>query len=1147
MDPIGAISQTSYGQSSEPTQRADQYFQGAVDNVRKNMEDFPNDLDGPISELKVLLDGKNNNEDTFENRGLVHVYKNPPNMNMAVKESLRPILGKAYFMYAKCLEDRNLECDQIDLREHFEKAARFGVVKKSETVQPVIGIETGSGSQNINQIHDDNSSDDNSSDDGSISINSDDFKVVEESYKQQGSGKIRQKTMQKKYGAASEISFSQQTVSTNAPSDILKDVKQLQSKNFETFKTICGDEVPNIENLERLYNAWPRLVSDKDNGKTALHIAVEKEQLTVVSYLIEKGANVLIESNPGDRLPIELSKKQHIVEPIASRMLAYISELDFDKEKLKTVTNLTKALKSLREVNYRMSGNQIRQFEKGLRDVVMLSKERAHDEQCCENAAHAMTLLVAAGVAFSGDDLSGIQIRDANLTNGLFDGTCFDSANLIGVNFYQSYLNETNFSNANMDGIYLDVFSESKIHQKKINAIIYDIVYGLFTASDDRYLFNGEASLQLNSFIKSVAINQQLELLATGSRNGEIQIYNLPIGGDVHASFSGHKQAVTSLNFNNEGSRLVSGGEDCTVRVWDIHEEKNERCIRGHHLGVTAVTYNLDGTKIFSASWDKTVRVWSKDGANIHTYSSFPGIIRSISLHSRDGKIAVAGQSNKVMFWNDDGECLKENSLEIESAGSIVFDPDSDDYFVSGVNHGNHFIYHVDGNGQVLHAFKEDALVNAMAINKDSGQIISGRSDGVIRTWDMNLVSATLNLGHVGPISTMALSSDDEMFVSAGTDQKLFVWDLKTGEQVQAIDIDGEPLKSVVLFSKNRYLLTILENKKVQLWNLKTGEEYEIPGVNHRSIEVSPTGDYFAAINDHKGIDVWEMVENKLTKAITVKKRSLSKGHTQVITKVLWQGNQLFSAGKDGRIVDWGDVSAAKMKLMNDINKRITGLAMNGAQFACATADRDIVVGQRDQVSDLIVLNGHEKLVNKLALVNDNYVVSSAEDGTLRLWNLETKKSTKYQTKYTMSWELTSPKSHVIVEKDERNIVVLSIPDFSPIKTISSKTYCLSPDGGYLVFSSNDNCVRLFDLKNNKEVMVLHGHTSEIVTLKTNDDGSLIISASSDGAIKIWEKKDDRWILKRNISKVPTDLFIKNVNLDGAQGLSNKIKEKLNH
>lgn len=48
-----------------------------------------------------------------------------------------------------------------------------------------------------------------------------------------------------------------------------------------------------------------------------------------------------------------------------------------------------------------------------------------------------------------------------------------------------------------------------------------------------------------------------------------IKLWDMLHGQEIK-TMSGHTQPITSLAFSSESSTLVSGGLDCTVRVWDV-------------------------------------------------------------------------------------------------------------------------------------------------------------------------------------------------------------------------------------------------------------------------------------------------------------------------------------------------------------------------------------------------------------------------------------------------------------------------------------------------------------------------------------------------------------------------------------------------
>ena len=65
-----------------------------------------------------------------------------------------------------------------------------------------------------------------------------------------------------------------------------------------------------------------------------------------------------------------------------------------------------------------------------------------------------------------------------------------------------------------------------------------------------------------------------------------------------------------SVSWNADGSRIVSGSGDKTLKVWDAATGKAVLTLEGHSGAVMSVSWNADGSRIVSGSFDKTLKVW---------------------------------------------------------------------------------------------------------------------------------------------------------------------------------------------------------------------------------------------------------------------------------------------------------------------------------------------------------------------------------------------------------------------------------------------------------------------------------------------------------------------------------------------------------
>ncbi|CCA76887.1 hypothetical protein PIIN_10873, partial [Serendipita indica DSM 11827] len=76
----------------------------------------------------------------------------------------------------------------------------------------------------------------------------------------------------------------------------------------------------------------------------------------------------------------------------------------------------------------------------------------------------------------------------------------------------------------------------------------------------------------------------------------------------------GHSSSVTAVAFSPDGSRIVSGSRDQTIRLWDAKTgEPVGEPYRGHSGSVNAVAISQDGSQLVSGSEDNTVHLWDAD------------------------------------------------------------------------------------------------------------------------------------------------------------------------------------------------------------------------------------------------------------------------------------------------------------------------------------------------------------------------------------------------------------------------------------------------------------------------------------------------------------------------------------------------------
>jgi len=77
----------------------------------------------------------------------------------------------------------------------------------------------------------------------------------------------------------------------------------------------------------------------------------------------------------------------------------------------------------------------------------------------------------------------------------------------------------------------------------------------------------------------------------------------------------GHTLAAAAIAFHPDQPRLISGGADRTIRVWDTRAGRELLVLRGHDLPVHALCFSRDGHTLLSGALDGSLRTWSARSA----------------------------------------------------------------------------------------------------------------------------------------------------------------------------------------------------------------------------------------------------------------------------------------------------------------------------------------------------------------------------------------------------------------------------------------------------------------------------------------------------------------------------------------------------
>ncbi|KAI9230027.1 MAG: WD40-repeat-containing domain protein [Piptocephalis tieghemiana] len=247
-----------------------------------------------------------------------------------------------------------------------------------------------------------------------------------------------------------------------------------------------------------------------------------------------------------------------------------------------------------------------------------------------------------------------------------------------------------------------------------------------------------------------------------------------------------HLEAVYSAQF--QGDRLVSGGRDRQVRVWDLPTNQCLRSMSGHRGSVLCLQF--DPSHIYTGGSDSMIFQWdSLTGDRVGKLEGHEGSVLGVRFErellvscSKDQTVRLWNRASQACLYTLRGHAAAVNAVHFSLQHNVIASGSGDRTIrIWDIERGDE-VRTMEGHGR-----------GVACLEFDGRTLITGANDSLIKLWDVRTGGCVRTLeGHASLVRTLAWDGLDRI-VSGSYDETVKVWDLRGSSSSPTFTLKGPP------------------------------------------------------------------------------------------------------------------------------------------------------------------------------------------------------------------------------------------------------------------------------------------------------------------------------------------------------------------
>jgi WD40 repeat protein len=273
-------------------------------------------------------------------------------------------------------------------------------------------------------------------------------------------------------------------------------------------------------------------------------------------------------------------------------------------------------------------------------------------------------------------------------------------------------------------------------------------------SKEDIRVWNTETNKELlrihvaNMWCNAVCLEESGRLILSGWNDNSVRAHKPQSGKLAWEIPNAHSSEVTAVAITSDGRRVVSGGGEGNIKIWNIENPKKqvfEGVLKEHRGKVTCIKIRRDDQQCITASTDGSCIIWNLREFTRQAMLQANTLFYAVNYHPQEIQVITSGSDRKIGYWDlHDGAQIRE--VDAAAAGNV------------------------NGIDIAITPYGTNSILPNYAFVTCGG-------DKLVKLWLYNQGIVThVGRGHSTDISRVKISPDQKYIISVGVDGSILRW-----------------------------------------------------------------------------------------------------------------------------------------------------------------------------------------------------------------------------------------------------------------------------------------------------------------------------------------------------------------------------------